>query len=255
MGILYLTQSPSSPFSASYIDTSNHTLLTNSSNTNTTGTDTNTTTTRLKYSDPVPDRGWFNWNHGRIFDPVLVGYIPIPPSSSNSISSDSSVSPDASKSKAEGLVVQEEKALPPGYVDLRWRGIGLIVDFNWRRTEEGMIYEGYTGQPLPPSLPSPTQSTSADKASSTETGNAEKEKNQEKDVERRPWFFEPSAPTAQPNDEETDHLKLEEKDASSRMGQLDKFSKKAIELREKTQKKVGQLWSPGWKKAKLLEDL
>ena len=32
-------------------------------------------------------------------------------------------------------------------------------------------------------------------------------------------------------------------------------SLKAIQLRKETQKKVGQLWSPGWKKAKFLEDL
>ncbi len=37
---------------------------------------------------PQPDRGWLNWNGGRIFDPVLVGYLPI-------VTQESAVSPSS----------------------------------------------------------------------------------------------------------------------------------------------------------------
>jgi len=37
--------------------------------------------------------------------------------------------------------VTGSKGLPPGYVDLRIGGIGLVLDFGWRRTDEGLRWE------------------------------------------------------------------------------------------------------------------
>lgn len=31
--------------------------------------------------------------------------------------------------------------MPPGYLDLRYKGVGLVLDFGWRRTEVGMEWE------------------------------------------------------------------------------------------------------------------
>jgi hypothetical protein len=31
--------------------------------------------------------------------------------------------------------------VPAGYTDLRWRGLGMIVNFGWKRSEEGMEWE------------------------------------------------------------------------------------------------------------------
>jgi len=36
--------------------------------------------------------------------------------------------------------------LPWGYFDLRWKGVGIVLDLGWRRTEEGMRWEGEVGQ-------------------------------------------------------------------------------------------------------------
>jgi hypothetical protein len=35
----------------------------------------------------------------------------------------------------------EPSALPPNYLDLRWRGIGFVLDLGFKRTEEGMAWE------------------------------------------------------------------------------------------------------------------
>jgi hypothetical protein len=31
--------------------------------------------------------------------------------------------------------------MPDGYVDLRYRGLGFVWDFGWKRSEEGMEWE------------------------------------------------------------------------------------------------------------------
>ncbi|KAK8847377.1 hypothetical protein IAR55_005235 [Kwoniella newhampshirensis] len=43
------------------------------------------------------------------------------------------VNPDHTQSR--------KRPLPPGYVDLSWKGIGFIVDFGWKRSEEGIKWE------------------------------------------------------------------------------------------------------------------
>ncbi|WVN89460.1 uncharacterized protein L203_104683 [Cryptococcus depauperatus CBS 7841] len=37
--------------------------------------------------------------------------------------------------------LKNERKLPPGYVDLRWKGVGFVVDFGWRRTSKGIQWE------------------------------------------------------------------------------------------------------------------
>jgi hypothetical protein len=39
------------------------------------------------------------------------------------------------------MTIIKQTALPENYVDMRYRGLGLIFDFGWRRTEEGMEWE------------------------------------------------------------------------------------------------------------------
>jgi hypothetical protein len=31
--------------------------------------------------------------------------------------------------------------LPPNYLNLQWKGIGVILDFGWKRSEEGLKWE------------------------------------------------------------------------------------------------------------------
>ena len=117
----------------------------------------------LRFSDPIPDRGWLNWNGGRLFDPVLVGYQPvyslsvvtsaISPQATGSAVGDGQTTDELLERRGAGPagkteIVAEEKEgkLPWGYFDLRYRGIGLVVDFGWKRTEEGMKWEGEMGQ-------------------------------------------------------------------------------------------------------------
>lgn len=246
MGILYLTQSPSSPFSAPYFEAHNSTLP---------GNETNTTVVPLKYTDPIPDRGWFNWNHGRIFDPVLVGYIPKPVSSSppndtNTDGTTGGIQGGASEEK-------EEKVLPPGYVDLRWKGMGVVLDFNWRRTEEGMIYEGYTGQwspPPPPASPSPPNTTPTGANSTEESSEPEPaEKGELVDKPPKPaWWRDCDAPDLY---DDNDGFELEEREKPYFKGRLDKYMKKVIKLRREAEKRAGRLWTPSWERVRLVGDL
>lgn len=49
---------------------------------------------------------------------------------------------DESKSdKATPYIMHTESPLPKNYVDLRFGGLGLVLDLGWRRTEEGLRWE------------------------------------------------------------------------------------------------------------------
>jgi len=37
--------------------------------------------------------------------------------------------------------ILKETGIPENYVDMRYRGLGFVWDFGWRRTEEGMEWE------------------------------------------------------------------------------------------------------------------
>jgi hypothetical protein len=38
---------------------------------------------------------------------------------------------------------ERASGLPAGYWDLRWRGLGIVLDVNPFRSEEGLLWEGY----------------------------------------------------------------------------------------------------------------
>jgi len=133
MTILYLCFNPSSPFVTAPPASHN-------------------TTAPYALTDPLPDRGWFNWNGGRLFDPPLVGYQPVRqgPSSASATSAVSKAPGDSpfterSDADAASAETQRSRALPNGYYDLSWKGLGFVVDLGWRRTEEGMRWEGNVG--------------------------------------------------------------------------------------------------------------
>jgi hypothetical protein len=62
------------------------------------------------------------------------------PSSSSSPNTYSSSS--SSSSPAEPSAVSSSpQPFPPGYIDLRYKGLGFVLDLGWRRTETGMRWE------------------------------------------------------------------------------------------------------------------
>lgn len=134
MTILYLCFNPSSPFVTAPPPPHN-------------------STTPYALTDPVPDRGWFNWNGGRLFDPPLVGYQPVRPASSSpsaesAISSPSATDRSSSTAGASSGITPAEHGMPgmpSGYYDFSWKGLGFVVDLGWRRTEDGMRWEGNVG--------------------------------------------------------------------------------------------------------------
>jgi hypothetical protein len=65
---------------------------------------------------------WFDLNNGYLFDPVIRAF-----------STNTSSTPTTTIIKSSGL--------PENYVDMRYRGLGLIFNFGWRRTEGGMEWE------------------------------------------------------------------------------------------------------------------
>jgi hypothetical protein len=64
---------------------------------------------------------WFDTNNGYLFDPVIRAF-----SNTNTTTT---------------IIKPKQSGLPENYVDMRYRGLGLVVDFGWRRTEEGMEWE------------------------------------------------------------------------------------------------------------------
>lgn len=84
------------------------------------------------------DRSWFDFNHGNIFDPLLNAYSP---------SAQSAVSQGTDRREGEAgsetMASLRMSGLPAGYWDLRWRGLGIVLDVNPFRSEEGLLWEGY----------------------------------------------------------------------------------------------------------------
>jgi hypothetical protein len=71
---------------------------------------------------------WLDLNNGNLFDPFIRAF-----------STNATMYPERYIARSPSSTTKME--LPSGYVDLRYRGLGLIWDFGWRRTEEGMEWE------------------------------------------------------------------------------------------------------------------
>jgi hypothetical protein len=67
-------------------------------------------------------------NNGNLFDPFIRAF-----------SGNATMYPERYIARSPSSTTKME--LPSGYVDLRYRGLGLIWDFGWKRTEEGMEWE------------------------------------------------------------------------------------------------------------------
>jgi hypothetical protein len=74
---------------------------------------------------------WLDLNNGNLFDPFIRAF-----------STNATMYPERYIARSPSSTSSSTKdQLPSGYVDLRYRGLGLIWDFGWRRTEEGMEWE------------------------------------------------------------------------------------------------------------------
>ncbi|KLT42365.1 hypothetical protein CC85DRAFT_312283 [Cutaneotrichosporon oleaginosum] len=82
-------------------------------------------------SSPIPDRGAFFLNAGWIFDPALEGYRAMQRVWDKPTCTSASQYPPTPPALP----------LPKWYHDLRVGGVGLVLDFGWRRTEEGLRWE------------------------------------------------------------------------------------------------------------------
>jgi hypothetical protein len=69
---------------------------------------------------------WLDLNNGNLFDPFIRAF-----------SANVTMYPERYIARSPSST----SSLPSGYVDLRYRGMGLVWDFGWRRTEEGMEWE------------------------------------------------------------------------------------------------------------------
>ena len=119
--ILFLSTSPSSPFL------------------------NNTATpdlTILSPSTPMPNRTWLNLNHGKIFDPALVGYQPPSAASASSSPAAESDAPVTPPKRFTSL----PRDLPSHHLDLRYKGMGFVLDLGWKRSNEGVIWEESSGR-------------------------------------------------------------------------------------------------------------
>lgn len=160
--ILFLSTSPSSPF----ISTPSTTPSIHSSS-------SVTPDISLPLSSPIPGRPWMSLNGGRIFDPALVGYReitkiihgkPEPIPNTEPAAEPSSIPETEDKFtrwydrlfRPSHIPTPKEilptpireptppptpNHLPPGYIDLRYKGIGFVLDLGWKRSEEGMAWE------------------------------------------------------------------------------------------------------------------
>ncbi|ORX38864.1 hypothetical protein BD324DRAFT_648974 [Kockovaella imperatae] len=111
--ILFLATSPSSPFVDSPIPPA---------------------LSSLSSSAPLPDRTWLSVNSGRVQDPHLAGYQPTYPFNETDPGSLLTSNDDQ-----DPRTIDDE--IPPNHVDWRYRGIGLIVDFGWKRSDAGIRWE------------------------------------------------------------------------------------------------------------------
>ena len=79
----------------------------------------------------MPNRTWLTGNSGQLLDPSLAGYQPSYTFNENE--DRLLLTPDQASGKMDEL--------PPHHVNWRWKGIGMVVDFGWKRTEEGIQWE------------------------------------------------------------------------------------------------------------------
>ncbi|OCF37371.1 hypothetical protein I316_00492 [Kwoniella heveanensis BCC8398] len=67
-----------------------------------------------------------------ILDQIVAPYLPLTYPSSAVARSDDALS---------SASVWRDRPMPKQHVDLSWKGVGMIVDFGWKRSEDGIKYE------------------------------------------------------------------------------------------------------------------
>lgn len=89
---------------------------------------------------------WFDFNHGYIFDPVIHAFSPnataIATLPDHEHDQDQlHLQASSSQEGHSGYRKKRAKSVPQGYLDLRYKGLGFVLDLGWRRTEEGTRWE------------------------------------------------------------------------------------------------------------------
>lgn len=129
-------------------------------------------------TSPSPDRSWLSWGEGSIWDPSIVGYREIAkqyPTEEELLANitvvdsaatkednnteswwsrrgwyrstdNSAAATPAEPSASTSIPLRSSPSdkiapLPASYFDLRWGGLGFVIDFGFGRTEEGMQWE------------------------------------------------------------------------------------------------------------------
>ncbi|WWC67897.1 uncharacterized protein I206_101815 [Kwoniella pini CBS 10737] len=175
LAILFLSSSPHSPFLHPSLDSQA------SSSSRINSTSTVISSANLPLNAPLPNRTWMNLNGGRYSSPNLVGYEEMNKAISATYSNstrqnalwkkifgwdlgqsfyttsnrvitgntilDKIVEPYLPPSPESSAIISIEtnkwrkRELPKNYFDMSWKGIGFVVDFGLKRSEDGIKWE------------------------------------------------------------------------------------------------------------------
>lgn len=78
---------------------------------------------------------------GSIWDKIPWRRSAIASSSTSILASAPSTSPSSPDPGSETELSEDLSTLPPGYIDLRWRGLGFVLDIGFARSEQGLKWE------------------------------------------------------------------------------------------------------------------
>ena len=106
------------------------------------------------------NRTWLYLNGGKVFDPAIYAHgldwdTPLPDREDATDTQEDVPSETSKQARSwryiksvlggtpalQKAAVKPSRALPPGYVDMRWKGLGFVLDFGLKRSDEGMRWE------------------------------------------------------------------------------------------------------------------